>query len=566
MTQRITFSIICLLTLIGCSHPHHDSRLSSIAAIVSDSPEDARRTLDSIDRNTLTEYDRPYYDFLTIKANDNANIEHTSDSLYLTVLGYYSRNTDAEIYPEVLYYGGRVYNDIGDLPTAIKYLRMSLEEQPEDTPDKKLRAKTLSLTGQLLDNLLLYDEAVPYVKEAIMINHNINDLTDEIDNLQLLGLIYMKNNNYSEAEHYFREAFYKSRSLDNTFRAKSSMYVGELKRRKGETDSALIYIRNTPENVNQQTKSTALTYATDIYYAAGLIDSAYIYAQELIKSDDYIDKMEGYHKILSSDMRNLLHPDSISPYLGEYLTYNSLALDKNQHLLELNQQSHLNYEHHQQLKDAAEKASTSLTNSVVMTVLAIMLLAIITLYIISRNKRRIIELHTALEYTGYLQQQLGTPPEPETDSQNRVLVYDGTETVSDLRERLRKRLYNIYSNSPQPVTPSNLIIDQKPYLKLKKQISRKKPLSSSDPLWEELKAMILEISPNFIFNLKLLTGGNINSHDLHTALLIKCGVAPSDMTILLNRKKSTIASRRESLCYRVFDKQLGTKVIDGIIR
>jgi hypothetical protein len=38
------------------------------------------------------------------------------------------------------------------------------------------------------------------------------------------------------------------------------------------------------------------------------------------------------------------------------------------------------------------------------------------------------------------------------------------------------------------------------------------------------------------------------------------------MTNLLNRSKGAIVSRRESLCFRVFDEKLGTKVIDGIVR
>lgn len=50
-------------------------------------------------------------------------MEHTSDSLILDVIDYYSSNDDRNLYPEVLYYGGRVYSDLGDYPTSLSYFR-----------------------------------------------------------------------------------------------------------------------------------------------------------------------------------------------------------------------------------------------------------------------------------------------------------------------------------------------------------------------------------------------------------------------------------------------------------
>jgi len=60
--------------------------------------------------------------------------------------------------------------------------------------------------------------------------------------------------------------------------------------------------------------------------------------------------------------------------------------------------------------------------------------------------------------------------------------------------------------------------------------------------------------------------GQLTSHDLRTSLLIKCGVQPSQMANLFSLSKGAIVSRRESLCLKVLDKKMGTKVIDAIIR
>lgn len=85
-------------------------------------------------------------------------------------------------------------------------------------------------------------------------------------------------------------------------------------------------------------------------------------------------------------------------------------------------------------------------------------------------------------------------------------------------------------------------------------------------MWYDIETMVLEASPLFKKNLLMLLRGHLVSYDLPTALLIKAGVTPSQMAVLLNREKGTISSRRQSLCLRIFDQKLGTKIIDGIIR
>ena len=110
--KRYSILIPLILLIFGCSESSHDRRLVHIAEIVSDEPEEALSCLDSICPDDLAEADRHYYDLLSIKANDKAYIDHTSDSLILDVLDYYA-SPDKENYPEALYYGGRVYSDLG---------------------------------------------------------------------------------------------------------------------------------------------------------------------------------------------------------------------------------------------------------------------------------------------------------------------------------------------------------------------------------------------------------------------------------------------------------------------
>ena len=70
MIYRIATIIASLFLLFGCSENKHDERLLRIAETVSDSPEEALDSLDSIDSRSLSTSDSYFYDFLTLKACD----------------------------------------------------------------------------------------------------------------------------------------------------------------------------------------------------------------------------------------------------------------------------------------------------------------------------------------------------------------------------------------------------------------------------------------------------------------------------------------------------------------
>ena len=203
---RILIGLAICLLMSGCSKTEHDARLKEIAEIVSDSPQEALLRLDSIDCQTLSESDRHYYDLLTIKAKDKAYIQHTSDSLILDVISYYENNPQSSLYAEALYYGGRVYSDIGDAPTALQYFHKALDNIPEGSQSLNLKARVLSQTGGLLQDISLYDEAIPYIEKSLKICELNKDTTNIVYELQLLGGTYLRARKYRLAEYYFNRA------------------------------------------------------------------------------------------------------------------------------------------------------------------------------------------------------------------------------------------------------------------------------------------------------------------------------------------------------------------------
>lgn len=555
---------ICIL-MAGCSEAGQDARLKEIAEIVSDSPQEALLRLDSIDCESISEADRHYYDFLTIKAKDKAYIQHTSDSLILDVISYYENFSPSPLYSEALYYGGRVYRDMGDAPTALQYFHKALDNIPEDTRNLNLRARTLSQIGRLLQGISLYDEAIPYIEKSLKICELNKDTTNIVYELQLLGGTYLRAKKYRLAEHYFNKAIEMSSNLPISFKAKSKMYLADVKYQVGQLDSALTLIRNTPDLVKPISRNRALATASDIYLAKGLLDSAYIYAHELINSPDSDNKVIGYQNLLLPELQKFIPLDTIYLYIDEYRGLLENYYDSNESQLAMNQHNFYNYQLHEREKQSAQKEKEKFLKWLYIISIVVVVLVITILALNIGRKKQQLRLHEALDNISKLKASLSDHNSTDNSDSGPKEIAKETTTES-LRNRLRDDLLSIYNKDKKQGEIPSAILRSEAYQELQSYVAGGKVIPLDSLLWEQMEAAVMDCSPNFKYNLQLLTGGNLSSQDYRLALLIKCGITPTQMISLLGRTKGTVSYRREALCYKVFDQKLGSKVIDGIIR
>lgn len=584
MIYRTIILITSLLLISGCSKNKHDERLSHIAEIVSESPEKALSHLDSINYTELSDDDQHFYDFLVIKAKDKGYIKHTSDSIILCVIKYYSSHKENNIYSEALYYGGRVYCDMGDSPTALQYFHKALENISDNTPNLNLKANILSQTGRLLTDIRLYDEAIPYIEKAIEIGEHYKDTINIVYDLQLLGGTYLRNKKYHIAEHYFNKAFNLSRNLPVSYKAKSRMYLAEIKYELGEIDSALNLIRDTPNLVKPVARNSALAAASEIYLAKNLLDTAYIYANKLLHSPDPTNKETAYQIMLSPKLQKLLPLDTLNQYFSDYRGLLETYYDNNKIQLAINQQNFYNYQRHEIEREKVILHNTKLIKWIFGISSICLVLVITVLYYKNKSNKTLIELHVALKNIDTLNANISEIRQNSIKDETNATVTNNnhqqedtkiddfsetsllpTNTEKELRDKLRDKLLSLY-NDNKTVGLSQIILNSEVYKKLQELVKHKQMLSYEDSFWDELENIVIESSPKFKDNLQLLTQCRLTTIDLHTALLIKCHLSPSQMSVLLRRSKGAIVSRRESLCLKIFGEQLGTKVIDGIIR
>lgn len=581
ISYRILLSIIAIFSLACCTKHRPDERLAHIYSKISQSPTQAIETaiaaLDSINPEELSEPDRHFYDFLSIKANDKAYVLHRSDSLYLDVEQYYSSHDDMNLYPEVLYYGGRVYSDLGDYPTALDYFQRSMELVKAKHINAPFVHSLHSQTGRLLESMRLYDEAIPYIELALQESRDRKDTVNTIHNLFLLGCACMNNANYTLAMKHYNEAHSLSRLLPDSaqrihFQAKAQMYKATTNLHVGKTDTSVILIKDIPYKVEPLVHNTALGQAASIYLQTGILDSAYKYSYDLIHNSNMQNKKRGYQIILNPKLKCFSTTDSLEKYIADYAELLEKDYDENSKTQSLMQRSVYNYHVHEAKREKAERTNRLLWLSITGAVFTILCLTLIVLWLKYRNNRDKLKLHEAiakiqeLEDSYTLRQKTEDTPLNKADENSSVRVSVHNETMNNLRQSKKERLLSLYSNNETDYTVSPIIIQSDAYNRLSKNISKGTPVKETSRIWHELEESVLQASPEFKTNLQLLANGRLTSTDYHTALLIKCGIAPTQMANIFSISKGAIVSRRESLCTKIFGENLGTKVIDGIIR
>ena len=170
---RILVIILSVIALAACSRSL-DDRLVRVNRLANENLADsAMQALDSIDRASLDEYNRHYYDLMTVKTRDKADFQFDSDSLVLSAMEYFKKNGTDTVRAEAFYYAGRVARMLGDSPQALDYMQNALNCL--DDSHTRLKGKISSQMGQIFQQLYMFEQAKPRFIEAIHFQKLCND-------------------------------------------------------------------------------------------------------------------------------------------------------------------------------------------------------------------------------------------------------------------------------------------------------------------------------------------------------------------------------------------------------
>lgn len=599
------FGLLIVVLVAACSRPtQHDARLVQVAGIVSDDPVSAFQILDSIDSGKLSDPDRHYYDFLTIKARDKNYVQHESDSLILDVLNYYSGNPKDPLYVESLYYAGRVYMDLGDYPSALRHYQQALDNLGQKSTMDDLKGRLTYQTGMLYEQLRLYDDATSFYNDVLNQSLKDNDSVAIVYTLQRLGGIYhdsaLQNQDDSIRARYLHKAdSILSLALDysiylpDTFTAMSRTLLAGVKQTQNDITAALKLVRHTPDQVEPVARNVALAFAADIYLEAGINDTALMYARELIANEDMTNKRIGYKIVLSRNFRNLINPDSLDQYYDDYNDILDEYFDENRNTRTLIQDTKYNYQLHERESQETHKENEVLLWTIVGCVVLVLILTIVVLYLKYRNKVNIISLKEALETLDILKRNIAlsetsdnyssddsgkTDNNPNDDDTGNNETTDdsaiqaGSDDIAEsVRPNSKKDLHKLLfqevialSEKGESQSVSSVILESEVYSQLRDLVASQRVIR--EEMWSDIEKTVLSASPRFNTNLRILTRNKISRDELRAALLVKCGFKPVEICSLLSITNGAVNSRRARIGFKINNEKLSVTIIDNIIR
>ena len=154
MKRLLSFITVCVALLAAaaaCGRHRHDASLERVYALSDSLPGEALAALDSIDASSLHGADLQFYNLLRVKTADKNDRNISADSFITGVIEHFEHSGDARLYAEALYYGGRVSDETGDYPSALRYYQDALEILPDNEANLHLRgcilAQTIPLTA-----------------------------------------------------------------------------------------------------------------------------------------------------------------------------------------------------------------------------------------------------------------------------------------------------------------------------------------------------------------------------------------------------------------------------------
>lgn len=582
MNAKYVLGLLLIILIASCDRTPLNPILVELEEMADTMPDVALDSLHRISKEYLSKADNVYYDFLSVKLADKAIINHTSDSVIVPVIDYYSSHGTKDRYTEALYYGGRVYHDIGDYPSAIKYYSAALNMIGDDRKSLMLKSKMTAQLAGLLNSMRLFDEAHRYINMSIEIDKELHDTVNLMYDLEGLGFNYINCKKYEAAIGPLKKASAIANKRNPMAAIRDSTYLAAIKHYQNESTAAVKLIKNIPLKIDKEfkcdndTKQLVYSYAADIYRCAGFPDSAYKYALELVKIKDARNLKKGYLILLSDELKDLVPADSIRAYVRHYTDAVESYMNSRGDANALIQNTQYNYSIVERDKQKALEKKRMIERWLALSVIVLLLAIIAVIYYRDKSNRTLIRLRSALDSSRELRKQLeagdakGEDSGPGTDPTSEVASEVTSEvepeaTAEDLRRQLIVELTAVCDSKKKRLPLSPEIGNSRAYAELQNYIKEKRAIPDTSPLWGELHSVIIEASPNFDRRLQLLSPGKIKTDAYRIMLLIKCGVTPTQLCVLIGRAKGTLSTRRRILGLKFTDNEISPTMFDNLI-
>ena len=537
---RILVIILSVIALAACSRSL-DDRLVRVNRLANENLADsAMQALDSIDRASLDEYNRHYYDLMTVKTRDKADFQFDSDSLVLSAMEYFKKNGTDTVRAEAFYYAGRVARMLGDSPQALDYMQNALNCL--DDSHTRLKGKISSQMGQIFQELYMFEQAKPRFIEAIHFQNLCNDSLGLMFNYRDLGETYKFLQLNDSAIHYIKTslniAICQNYSLIDVIESRIILIDCYLE--KSEYELARTEFSNIEQYLEDDNIcNSVLATGINMYLLDCDFNNAEKLSLRLIQRGNLYGNKIGYRVLANiREMQNQI--DESKEYTALYRDcLDSINAQSSKDAV-IYQNSFYNYSLRER-DNAILKNKQRLSHYIIVSIIFICILIFLLLLLITeRNKSLRRQLELQLSRIQFLENN-GNKIEP---------VITSTKSIEQLKTDLEEKYRNFVKDvAIADYKVSEMVLSSSIYLKIKESLSSTN-ISLNEDDWFELDKIINTAYPKFKINLYYMCD-NISTHEYHICLLIKCKMGSTNIGKLTFRDKTSIASTRKRL-YRKF--------------
>ena len=559
--------LLCVTILQGCrgTGREKDSRLKAIEEIINSAPAQAAARLDSIDPEMLSEPDRHLYTILNTSARDKLFLELESDSAILEAVRYYSDTPSSYRLAQSSYLAGRVYHNMGNHPSAIRYYQKSLDNIPSDSLTSYLRGCVLSQMAALLEGLHLYRQTVNYLREAIKLDSIRQDTISLAYDYKGLAIVYRNNMQHLDSAQYLLEkAWQLSPHISQKWKNSIHLDMVNTLVMRDDIDEALSWLHNLKDTTSIQLNKYLYT-ASRTFYKAGKLDTAYYYAKCLAFGDNDLNRKTGFDILLSDEVYNRIPADSLRiVVLGmRDAVYNYLdRSDGHQAAL---QTAVYNYSIHERDKDVAEKKANKYSVWIVVLSCIAFVSLVIVLILVIRSQRKEIEYLKSKERISALEHEVQKYRELKSINSVQTSPKDEEEIKEAYRDKFRKEILEMAKNISDSRKVPEALQKKATYDYIQELIIKEEWIKDND-MWNKIRIDVETSCPRLRERAELLADSYLTPRDLEIIWLTKNGVTATQLAILLNRTKGSISSRRVQLGIKLFGEKLSAPFVDKAIR
>lgn len=568
----LVFLTVCLV--IGCGRHHYPQSLLTADSLAEVRPDSSLKMLEAMagEMATAPETDQMYYRLLRIKASDKCDRLQPDTFEITQIVDYYEQAGDS-LLPAAYYYAGRTYYDLHDMPQALGYYQKAVDAicDRQTRPYLLLKEVCYSQMGYIFMYQKLYHEGMTAFKEGIQCADLINDSTGQAYNYRDLGTAYEGHERYDSAlVSYKRALSYAMGISDESLELSVKSYMANCFRHLEMHDSALAYIRPLLSRLDIVEASPVYSITANIYYDRGERDSAIHYFHKLESVGGVYAKENAYKHLLNDAIRNK-DLAKASYYLKAFCQYT----DSVKRITQTNEVSRalLNYRYRKEIEERQKiKMGIYLKVASVIALFIIILLVLVAFYFFYRSRKSNREIK-AERYRNLERNKVERYKHSATyieENKARIAAIeellkntesDQSTMLSLEQEKLFLTSSNILANIEKSKEAETVARIHESDIYNRLSNLEKAP---DDKDWQELESLLNAEYSHFCDRLKVLHDLSLKKY--HACLLIKVGIDPTQIAVLLNTSKQNVTSIRSRLFMEVFGRKGCAKDWDDYIK